>query len=236
LLTTLGAWLPVIALALFAAGVFLARDRRRALLRGALGVIGALLLFGVGLQLARIAYLDAVPSDVLGEEAAGTVFDTLVRFLRTGVRATAVLGLLVVLGAWLSGPSTSAVRTRDTFRHGIGSARSGAEGAGWSTGPVGPWVLAHSRTLRMAVFVVAGLVLLFWERPTVTVVLVTALLVGVALALVEFLGTPGPTDAAGGPREVPGAAGPGGPGPADDSGGTAPTVELPVGRGSPPPT
>jgi hypothetical protein len=238
LLNTLGVWLPVIALALFAGGVLLARDRRRAVFRGALGVVGAMLLFGVALAVARIAYVEAVPPDVLSEQAAGNVFDTLVRFLRSGLRTTAVLGLLVALAAWLSGPGKSATRTRDTLRHGIGSARSGAEAAGWRAGRFGPWVLAHTRALRAGTFLAAGLVLLFWERPTVMVVVVTALLVGVVLVLIEFLGTPPPPPSVGDERPegvpareaVPVSGAPAGPGTAE--GGTtsaAPTQELPVG-------
>ena len=94
LLNTLGTWLPFIAVALFAIGVFLRRDRRRALLNGSLGIVGALLALGVGLALARVAYLDAVPPEVLSQEAAGNVFDTMVQFLRTALRAAAVLGII----------------------------------------------------------------------------------------------------------------------------------------------
>lgn len=191
-LNTLGIWLPVVALVLFAGGVLLAGDRRRAVVRGAMGVAGAVLVFGVLLAIARIAYLDAVPPDVLGQQAAGNVFDTIVRFLRTGLRSVAVLALLVALVAFLFGPSRAAVRTRTALESGIGSARSGAEAKGWRAGRVGPWVLAHTRALRAGAFLAAGLVLLFWTRPTVLVVVVTALLVGVALALIEFLGTPPP--------------------------------------------
>ena len=190
LLNTLGVWLPVIALAMFAAGVFLARDRRRAVLRGSLGVVGALLLFGVGLALARAAYVNALPGGVLDEQAAGNVFDTLERFLRTGARALAVAGLLAALAAFLLGPSTAASRTRSTLTHGIGSARTGAEAAGWHTGRFGVWAWSRKRALRLGTFIVAGLVLLFWTRPTVTVVVVTAVVVAVALALIEFLATP----------------------------------------------
>jgi hypothetical protein len=236
-LNTLGVWLPVIALALFAAGVFLARDRRRAVFRGALGVVGAMLLFGVALAVARIAYIEAVPPDVLSEEAAGNVFDTLVRFLRSGLRTTAVLGLLVALAAWLSGPGKAATRTRETLRHGIGSARSGAEAAGWRAGRFGPWVLAHTRALRAGTFLAAGLVLLFWERPTVMVVVVTALLVGVALVLIEFLGTPPPPPSAGAeppegvsaPEAVPVGGGLARQGTTEGGASTTPTQELPVG-------
>jgi hypothetical protein len=151
-----------------------------------------------------------VPPDALSQEAAGNVFDTLVRFLRTGFRSVAVLALLVALAAFLFGPSTAATRTRAALESGIGSARTGAEQAGWRAGRVGPWVLAHTRALRAGVFLAAGLVLLFWTRPTVLVVVVTALLVGVALVLIEFLGTPPPPPqvvAGAGAGEEPGASG-----------------------------
>jgi len=190
LLNALGAWLSVIALALFALGVYLARDRRRALLRGALGVVGAMLALGVALAIARVLYLDAVPADVLPRQAAENVFDTLVRFLRTGLRAAAVLGLIVALGAFLTGPTNAAVWTRSKLSSGIGSLRGGAEAAGWQTGPVGTWTFAHKRALRIGVVIVGGLVLAFWTRPTAVVVVVTALLVLLAVGVVEFLGRP----------------------------------------------
>ncbi|MCE5975292.1 hypothetical protein LZA78_17750, partial [Sinirhodobacter sp. WL0062] len=52
-LNALGAWLPFIAVGLFAAGVYAARNRRRALLRGSLGVVAAMVVLGAGLALAR---------------------------------------------------------------------------------------------------------------------------------------------------------------------------------------
>lgn len=190
LLNTLGAWLPFITLALFAAGVALARDRRRALLVGALGVTGAMLLLGVLLAVGRVMYLDAVPPEILSEAAAGSVFDSLVRFLRTGLRTVAVLGLVVALGAFMTGPSAAAVRTRAALAHGIGFLRGGAEAAGWRTGRFGTWTYGHKRWLRVGTVVAGGLVLLFWTRPTGWVVLWTALIVLLMLAIIEFLGRP----------------------------------------------
>ncbi|QNN52807.1 hypothetical protein [Nocardioides mesophilus] len=123
LLNNLGFWLPVIVVVLFVGGVMLARDRRRALLKGALGLTGAMIVLGVLLALARSWYVGATPADILTENAAGSVFDTLVRFLRTALRATAVLGLVLALAAFLTGPASGAVRTRSAFS--AGSAVSG---------------------------------------------------------------------------------------------------------------
>jgi hypothetical protein len=189
-LNLLGVWLPIIALGIFVVGVLLARDRRRALLKGAFGLAGAMVALGVGLTLFRVYYVETTPADILTAEAAGDFFDTLVRFLRTSLRALGVAALVVALAAFLAGPSRAAVMTRATFERSVGSARGGAEHGGWDTGRFGTWVFAKRRMLQVTVLVVAGLVLMFWTQPTAWVVIWTAVLVVLALALVEFLGTP----------------------------------------------
>ncbi|HSE70715.1 MAG TPA: hypothetical protein VLA97_08145 [Nocardioidaceae bacterium] len=217
LLSALGTWLPFITLALFVAGVLVARDRRATLFRGALGVTGSMVVLGVGLAVGRVLYLDALPGVVLSREAAGEVFDTLIRFLRTGLRYVAVLFLVVAVAAFFTGPSEGAVKTRSALTSGIGALGGRAEAAGWKPGRVGTWTAAHTRALRIGVVVAAGLVLAFWERPTAPVVLWTAVFVLVALAVVQFLArpataaatagtTPGATAGATTERPVPGAA------------------------------
>jgi hypothetical protein len=190
LLNALGLWLPFVALALFAAGVYAARDRRRALLRGALGVTVAMVVLGVGLLLVRTLYVETTPAGLLTAESAGNVFDTLVRFLRTGMRALAVLGLVVAVTAFLTGPASGSVRTRTALRSGIGSLRGSAESAGMRTGRFGTWVYAHRGALRITAFVAGGLSLMFWAQPTAAVVIGVAILVALALAIIEFLGSP----------------------------------------------
>jgi len=202
LLNAAGAWLPVVAIILFALGVLAAGDRRRALLRGSLGIVGAMLLVGVGLAIFRTSYVQSTPGGVLTPDTAGRVFDTLVRFLRTGLRATAVFGLLLALVAFLSGPSSAAVATRSTLTRGIGSARTSAETAGMRTGRFGAWLYAHRPAIRIGILVAAGFVLLFWTRPTGWVVVGTALVAALVAALVEFLSAPlPPADAAATPAQ-----------------------------------
>jgi hypothetical protein len=135
-------------------------------------------------------YVDTTPGNVLTEEAAGGVFDTMVRFLRTGIRTVGVLALVLALAAFLTGPSTAAVRTRATLERGIGSAREGAEGAGWQTGRFGAWTYAHKRALQIATAIAGGLVLMFWSQPSGWVVVGIALVVVLALAVIEFLAQP----------------------------------------------
>ena len=190
LLNTLGTWLPFIVAALFAGGVILARDKRRALVKGALGITAAMLVLGAALTLFRVLYIETTPADILTKEGAGDVFDTLVRFLRDGLRATGTLALVVALAAFVTGPSSAAVRVRRTTTGGIGSLRGGAEAAGWQLGGVGTWTYSHKRILRITVLALAGVALMLWTRPTVGVVIVTALVALLALGIIEFLGRP----------------------------------------------
>jgi hypothetical protein len=190
LLNTLGNWLPVIALILLAIGVYVAKDHRRALIGAGLGVAGGMLLLALGLAVFRSVYLDAVPAAVLPHDAAAVLYDTIVRFLRAGLRTVLVLGLVVAAGAFLTGRSVTAVRTRQSLAGAIGWLRGGAEHAGLRTGPVGTWVYANKRALRIAAVAVAGLALVFWGRPTGKVVIGLAVALLVALAIIEFLGRP----------------------------------------------
>jgi hypothetical protein len=149
-----------------------------------------MLVLGLGLVIARLYYLNAVPPSVLPQQAAGDVFDTLVRFLRYGLRAVGVLALVVALGAFFTGPSPTAVRTRSGITRGIGSLRGGAESAGLRTGVVGSWTFAHKRMLRVGTVILWAVVLVFWSRPTVAVVLWLTVAALVVLVVIEFLGRP----------------------------------------------
>jgi hypothetical protein len=192
LLNTLGIWLPIIALVLLAIGVYVAKDHRRSLVVAALGVAVGMVVLALGLAVFRSIYLDAVPASVLPHDAAAVLYDTIVRFLRLGLRTILVLALVVAGGAFLSGQSVTAVRTRQGLTGAIGWLQGSAEHAGLRTGPVGTWVGANKRTLRITAVAAAALALVFWGRPTGKVVLGLTLALLVALALIEFLGRPTP--------------------------------------------
>ena len=194
LLNTLGVWLPVIVLILIVLGVYVAGDHRRALVGAGLGVALGMLVLALGLAIFRSIYLNGVPADVLPHDAAAVLYDTIVRFLRAGLRTVLVLGLVVAAGAFLTGQSVTAVRTRESLARAIGWLQGGAEQAGLRTGPVGGWVHRHKRALRIGAVVAASLALVFWSRPTGKVVIGLALALLVALAIIEFLGrAPQPT-------------------------------------------
>jgi len=91
----------------------------------------------------------------------------------------------------MTGQSVTATRTRQGVAGAIGWLQRGAEGAGLRTGPVGTWVHANRRVLRIGVVATAGLALVFWDRPTGKVVIGLTLALLVVLAAVEFLARPG---------------------------------------------
>ncbi|MGW3336671.1 hypothetical protein ACWDCL_04190 [Streptomyces sp. NPDC001009] len=190
LLQLAGVWLPVVAALLLVAGVLLAVRRRRALVAAALGFAFTALLLGLGLTVFRAFYLDALPASV-SQPAAGAVYDTLVRFLRTAVRAVIALGVVLALAAWLSGPGRRASAVRQIWHAGIGAARAQTDRLGLRTGPVGPFVHRHRHWIGW--LLVAGAVVAFvlWPHPTGWVVLGLALALLFALAVVDFVGVEG---------------------------------------------
>jgi hypothetical protein len=196
LLNIFGVWLPVLALVLMALGVYVAKDHRRALVGAGLGVAVGMVVLALGLAVFRSLYLDAVPASVLPHDAAAVLYDTIVRFLRLGLRTILVLALVVAGGAFLSGQSVTAVRTRQSLNNAIGWLAGSAERAGLRTGPVGTWVGANKRALRIAAVAVAALVLVFWGRPTGKVVLGLTLALLITLAVIEFLARPARVEAA----------------------------------------
>ena len=111
-------------------------------------------------------------------------------YLRLGLRTVLILALVVAGGAFLTGQATTAARTRQRLTAGIGRLRGGAEHAGLRTGPVGTWVYANKKVLRIAAVTLAALALVFWGQPTGKTILVLAGLLLVALAIIEFLSQP----------------------------------------------
>ncbi len=190
LLNAIGNWLPVVALFFLAIGIYVAKGHRRALVGVGLGLAGGMLALGLALALFRTIYLNELPLGVLTRDAAAAFYDTLVRFLRLGLRMVLVLGLVIALAGFLTGRSTTAVRARAGLTRGIGWLRGGAEQAGFRTGPVGAWVYTYKKVLWVAVIAIAALVLVFWDQPTGRVVLGITLGVLVALVIIEFLGRP----------------------------------------------
>jgi len=181
--------LPILALLLLAGGVYVARSHRRALIGAGLGLAASMLVLAAGLLIFRGIYLNSVPSNVLPANAAAALFDTFVRFIKDGLRWVLVVGLVIAAGAFLTGPSVTAVRTRGAFTSGFGWLRHSGERMGLRTGPVGTWTYAHRRALRISAVALAALIFVFWGEPSAAVVIVIVVLLLVVLGLIELIGS-----------------------------------------------
>jgi len=191
--------LPIATLVLIAAGVYIARDHRRALIGAGLGFAASMLVLGAALLIFRGVYLHSVPNSVFPSDAAAAAFDTLVRFIKIALRALLVLGLVVAIAAFMTGPSVSAVRTRAAFVKGFDWIRSTGERRGVSTGPAGQWTYAHRRALRISAVALAAVIFVFQGRPTPASVIVLVIVLLLVLGLIELIGRPPAKAEAAGP-------------------------------------
>ena len=188
LIKTLKWVLPLLSIVLFAVGVYVARRRRRALLGAALGLSASMIVLGAALAIARGIYLNSVPQSTLPPDAAAVLYDTLVRFIKDGLRLLLVVGLVIAAGAFLTGPSSAATQTRRAVTAGVDWLRSRMESRGVHPGPVGAWTGAHKRVLQIGVIALAAVIFVFWGQPTLAVAIWIVVLLLVALGLIELIG------------------------------------------------
>ena len=108
------AWLlPVVTLVIFGLAIWASRGRRRLTVR-AIGM--AVLLSGVlGLVVSRLTgryVVDSLATDSQSRDAGQSAWDIVTELLRGSFRLQIAIGLLVLLGAWIAGPSLWAVGVR----------------------------------------------------------------------------------------------------------------------------
>jgi hypothetical protein len=122
------------------------------------------------------------------------VYDTLVRYLRLGLRLVLLVALLVAVGAWVTGSSSSARAVQRWF----GRVR---ERLGQKTGPVPQFVGRHARALRIGIVAGGLIVVLLIDGPSLGTIILLAVIVVILLLIVELLRAPSgraaPTGASG---------------------------------------
>ncbi len=187
LLDIVGAWLPVLTVALAALAVWTAPGHRVMLLVTALGIGVMMVLLLVAVAVLRRAYLDGVPPAALPPDAAAAIFDTFVRFLRDSTRTLLVVALITALSAYLYGPGRAARGVRRLARRGATAAGQALNRAGLRTGSVGRRLAEH-RSWATGITIGAGvLALVLWNHPTVGAVALVLAVVLVVTALVAVL-------------------------------------------------
>ena len=162
-------FLVLLALGLLAGAALFGEQRRLGVRRLGLAVVVSMLLALLAYAWFRDQYLTGLPDDVHNPDAAAAIFDILTRFVFRAFRALLILGVLVLLGAWVAGPSTSAAKVRAGWDTLLGRARE--TGADRELGPIPQSVATHERALLVTTTALGALTLVLWTHPTGMVVL-----------------------------------------------------------------
>jgi hypothetical protein len=111
LLQKVANWLPIVAIVCLIASVFVATDRRK-------GVkwVGWGIMIGAAVLLIAVAFGRSTLSDAITpgrqRDVADTTVETVTRYLRLGIRTVFVIGVIMVLIAWILGPGKYATKAR----------------------------------------------------------------------------------------------------------------------------
>jgi len=188
--------IPAVALALAALGIGIAVERRKTLLRMAIGVALFTMVLLAGLSLGRITFINQAGHS-FNRDVAAAVWDTMLRFLKTDLRWMLLVTVLVALGAWLAGPARYAVWIRSTVAKGARwvaaqwhALTSGAGRAAAGSDRVrrtGGWITEHLNGLRIVGVIVASLFLVFGGNLTGWSLLIIVIVLALYLGLLQLV-------------------------------------------------
>jgi hypothetical protein len=179
--------LPLITLALAIAGIAVAVDRRKTLVRMAAGASIVLVIFIAVLVPARTFFVHHARN--FDPHVTRSLWDIVTRYLRDDLYLILLVSLVVLLAALLAGPARWAVATRRGFMsgvHWVGSKLAALRGHN-APGESPRWVaglLDHAALFRAIGLVIAGAVIILGSLST-TGVWVTLLVVVGYLVLLE---------------------------------------------------
>jgi hypothetical protein len=196
-LVTLGWALPITALVLGILGIVIAVERRKTLLRTAVGVgIFTAVLLGAP-AFGRSTFLSEAASHQLNQPVAAAVWDTLLRFLKQDLRWALLATFLVALGAWVAGPARYAVWIRTKAAAAwrwlvrqVQALTSGArQGLAGSSGAhkTGEWIGEHIKGLRILGLAVGVLIVLLGGNVTGWDLVILIIVLAVYLGLLQLV-------------------------------------------------
>ena len=182
-----GGWLvPLVAIMLTIAAIWMSRDRRRTVAILGFGTALGLLLSLIGLRMGRNTLVNAI-EDVSRKSAAGATWDILLNRLHQLTWAVFVLVVIVGITAWVVGPSSRATRTRSWASVTVSRWRGSTEEHSNSfTNFIADW----KPTIEVVAVTIGLLFILFGPSPSGFSVLATAAVVLAVVVAVEVLAVP----------------------------------------------
>jgi len=185
LLETLSWVLPLLAFIFFALAVVIAKDRRKALLRAGIGLAIAMLVTLIVLKVAHGQLFDQIKR-AENLAAADVVWGTVLHGLKQAIWGLLVLGVVVGVGSGVAGPSKWAVWLREHFTDFFKNWRARREGEKGKT-EFAAFIDKHAWWFRIGGLVVAAIILAFLPTVSGLAVILTVIILGVYLAVVELL-------------------------------------------------
>jgi hypothetical protein len=183
-----GLWLPFVTLALFAAGILIARRRSTAVLGVGLAFLLSGAILAGAFSAGDIAVNSAATALKVSPSALDVIYTTLIDDMQRTALVIALLGGLVAVLGWVTGRWGPARRIRGLFGGLNASARTSLAARGLDTGRFGLW-MGRQRVLVRTIVVVLAVIWLVLLRPLsagdVFLVLIVALLVTWVLELLQ---------------------------------------------------
>lgn len=191
IILALGTWLPWTVLALLMAGVAVARRRALALVWAATALAISMVLVALGIDVGKTVFAASM-TGTMSSAAATTIYSQLLEFVSTIVLAIAVLAITVAVIGYLAGPFRLSRQLRGLSIDAFTSLRTLGDRHGISTGTAGRWMYRQRVLLRVAVAVVAAIIILFTRPLTPALIVWTAVIAILVIAALELAQRPDP--------------------------------------------
>ncbi|MBD7957135.1 hypothetical protein H9651_05760 [Microbacterium sp. Sa4CUA7] len=189
-----GVWLPIVTLALFIAGILIARRRTTALLGAGVGLIVGSATLALALAIGPLVLGVVAADQQLPGTAMTAIYTQVVQNMSQTAVVGIVLGIVLAVLAWSQGRWQPAVALRRSVGSANDAVRSSLASRGFDTGGFGRWMQRYRVLVRTAICAL-GIVWLWLLRPLGVGEIAGVLVVGlVAWWLCELLRTP-PTTA-----------------------------------------
>jgi len=185
-----GTWLPWVAFAFLSAGVIVARRRSVALVVAALALALVMAVVLIAFAVGRALFITSVSPGLIPTGVSTELFDQVTGAMRDTSVAVLILGIVVALVAWLSGPFDTPRRLRAVAATVALRARQFGEDHSVTTGRTGEWVYRQRALLRAAVAVIAAVVLVFGRPLTAPLIIWTLIGAVLVLAVLELVQRP----------------------------------------------
>lgn len=185
------AWvMPFFTVGLLLGSAWLAGDRRRGMVRAAVGFAVGALLLAAALAIGRGHYLDAATTAGIPDAPATVLYDALLAPMQRIMRVVLTISLVIVASALLAGPSRPARWVRRQIDRGVTNAGALADDGGWRLGGSVAPLREHVATARAAIAVAWFATMVWWDYPTPTVIAWLTVVAAALLLVVEFYARP----------------------------------------------